>query len=191
VLKEKEIKQMGEYRTQRLVLAAWDRLERELGPAVVRNYREEMEGEGRSQKSEVRSQRSEQSVARPTTVPVAKAAPVARSEQPAGQTSVKRVADAPIPVMAAPQGSYSEKLSRIMALKRQATPEAIGEMVAALGDADERIRWLAGSALASLKDERVAAAVRVFAERTESVEGREAAQKLLVQLTHSPVETQT
>ena len=32
----------GEYRTRRLVLDAWDRLEAELGPAVLRNYREEL-----------------------------------------------------------------------------------------------------------------------------------------------------
>jgi hypothetical protein len=182
VLKEKEIKQLGEYRTQRLVLAAWDRLERELGPVVVRNYREEMPAEGRSQKAEVRSQRSEQDATRPKAIPVAKAAPVARPEQPVAQTSSQRGSSTPIPVMAAPQGSYSDKLARIMALKRQATPEAIGEMVAALGDADERIRWLAGSALASLKDARVVEAVRVFGEGTESVEGREAAGKLLMQL---------
>ncbi len=42
VLKEKEERQFGEYRTQRLVLAAWDQLEAELGPVVVRNYREEL-----------------------------------------------------------------------------------------------------------------------------------------------------
>ena len=42
VLKEKEEKHFGEYRTRRLVLAAWDRLEAELGPAVLRNYREEL-----------------------------------------------------------------------------------------------------------------------------------------------------
>ena len=42
VLKEKEERAFGEYRTRRLVLEAWDRLEAELGPVVVRNYREEM-----------------------------------------------------------------------------------------------------------------------------------------------------
>ncbi len=74
-------------------------------------------------------------------------------------------------------------------LKSHAAPEAIGEMVAALGDADERIRWLAGSALASLKDARVVEAVRAFSERTKSAEGRLAAHKLLAQLTSPPAET--
>ena len=44
VLKEKEERAFGEYRTRRLVLEVWDRLEEELGPVVVRNYREEMIG---------------------------------------------------------------------------------------------------------------------------------------------------
>ena len=56
VLKEKEERAFGEYRTRRLVLEAWDRLEEELGPVVVRNYREEMAG---GQESGVRGQGSE------------------------------------------------------------------------------------------------------------------------------------
>ena len=44
VLKEKEERALGEYPTRRLVLEAWDRLEAGLGPVVVRNYREEMNG---------------------------------------------------------------------------------------------------------------------------------------------------
>ena len=42
VLKEKEERQHGEYRTRRLVLAAFDRLEAALGPAPVRDYRAEL-----------------------------------------------------------------------------------------------------------------------------------------------------
>ena len=61
VLKEKEERAFGEYRTRRLVLEAWDRLEEELGPVVVRNYREEMSGGqetgDRSQETGVRGQR--------------------------------------------------------------------------------------------------------------------------------------
>lgn len=81
--------------------------------------------------------------------------------------------------MPPPQGSYAEKFSRIMTLKRQATPEAIGEIVAALGDEDENVRWLASSTLASMKDERVVDAVRAFAERTKSPAALETALKLL------------
>ena len=49
--------------------------------------------------------------------------------------------------MPPPQGSYTDKFSRIMALKREGTPDAIGEIVAALDDQDERIRRLAKKAL--------------------------------------------
>lgn len=87
-----------------------------------------------------------------------------------------------IPQMPPPQGAYAEKFSRIMALKRQATPEAIGELVAALGDEDEKVRWLASSTLGGLKDERVVVAVRSFAQRTESAEGRDVAERLLTTL---------
>jgi hypothetical protein len=45
-LKEKEKRQYGEYRTRRLVLEAWDWLEAELGPVVVRRWRGEV-GSGR------------------------------------------------------------------------------------------------------------------------------------------------
>ena len=64
-------------------------------------------------------------------------------------------------------------------LKREGSPEAIGEIVAALAGEDERIRWLASSTIVSLRDERVVAAVRAFMERTESAAGREVAGRLV------------
>jgi hypothetical protein len=42
VLKENETRKYGEYRTRRLVLDAWARLEEELGPVKVVNYREQI-----------------------------------------------------------------------------------------------------------------------------------------------------
>lgn len=84
-----------------------------------------------------------------------------------------------IPVMPPPRGSYVEWFSRLLALKRQPTPEAIGEIIAGLGDEDERIRWLAGSVLLALKAESVVTAVRAFAQRSESAEGRTSAQEWL------------
>ena len=53
MLKDKEERAFGEYRTCWLVLEAWDRLEEQLGPVVVRNYREEMTAR---QEAGVRSQ---------------------------------------------------------------------------------------------------------------------------------------
>jgi len=51
VLKNKEEKQLGEYRTRRLVLEAWAKLEAELGPAQPVNYREMLERERQEQQS--------------------------------------------------------------------------------------------------------------------------------------------
>lgn len=81
--------------------------------------------------------------------------------------------------MLAPQGSYAEKLSRLMALKHEPSPWAIAEMVAALEDEDERIRWIAGSALLSRKDERVSTMLTTFIKQTQSSEARTSAQDWL------------
>ena len=224
VLKEKEERAFGEYRTRRLVLEAWDRLEEELGPVVVRNYREEMTGGqetgDRRQESGVRGQRvaeigpkyqatvqpvapaRPQFGAIPAPAPAAKPAPVAEPEPDAGQRDLfgEPVAPAPQPakakpappkpepvaqpvlIFAPPQGSYTERLSRVMALRAKGTPEAISEVVAALGDEDERIRWLAGSVLQSIGGETVIATLRAFIEQAETEVAREEAEKVLGKL---------
>ena len=225
VLKEKEERAFGEYRTRRLVLEAWDRLEEELGPVVVRNYREEMTGGqetgDRSQETGVRGQRvaeigpkyqatvqpvapaRPQFGAIPAPAPAVKPAPVAEPEPDAGQRDLfgEPVAPAPQPakakpappkpepvaqpvlIFAPPQGSYTERLSRVMALRAKGTPEAISEVVAALGDEDERIRWLAGSVLQSIGGETVIATLRAFVRQAETDVAREEAEKVLGKLT--------
>ena len=65
-----------------------------------------------------------------------------------------------------------------MALRAKGTPEAIGEVVAALGDEDERIRWLAGSVLQGMGGETVIATLRAFIDQAPSAIGREEAGKL-------------
>jgi HEAT repeat protein len=70
-----------------------------------------------------------------------------------------------------------------MALRAKGTPEAISEVVAALGDEDERIRWLAGSVLQSIGGETVIATLKAFVEKTESEVGREEAERVLGKLT--------
>lgn len=77
--------------------------------------------------------------------------------------------------MVAPQGSYTEKLSRLLALKHEPSPFAIAEMVATLEDEDERIRWIAGSALLSRKDERVSTMLTTFIKQTQSSAARASA----------------
>ena len=226
VLKDKEERALGEYRTRRLVLEAWDRLEEELGPVVVRNYREEMNGgqetRGRSQETGVRGQRVAElgpkyqatvqpiAPARPTirripaSAPDAKPAPVAEPESDAGQRDLfGKAVVAPQPVkakpappkpepvaqpvliFAPPQGAYTERLSRVMALRAKGTPEAIGEMVAALGDDDERIRWLAASVLQSIGGGTVIATLRAFIVQVSSDVAHEEAVRLLDKMNDS------
>ena len=95
VLKEKEERAFGEYRTRRLVLEAWDRLEEELGPVVVRNYREEMNG---GQETGDRGQetgagvRKGPSIRRPFNLPRLHAASSARSGACTGRQTCSRSA---------------------------------------------------------------------------------------------------
>ncbi|MGQ9455073.1 MAG: Eco57I restriction-modification methylase domain-containing protein [Armatimonadota bacterium] len=65
VLKEKEEEQFGEYRTRELVLDAWNRLESELGPPRIVNYRELL-----------RAEDAEESHTRPGTAPPKSREPV-------------------------------------------------------------------------------------------------------------------
>ena len=90
-----------------------------------------------------------------------------------------------IAVMPSPKGSYADKFRRLMALKRQPSPEAIGEIVAALSDEDENIRWLAGSTLLVLDAAPAMGALRTFATRTHSDVGREAAREWLNRIERS------
>jgi len=69
-----------------------------------------------------------------------------------------------------------------MALRGKGTVEAVGELVAALGDEDDRIRWLAASVLQSIGGEMVIATLRVFAEQAPSEVAREEAERLLRKL---------
>jgi hypothetical protein len=213
VLKEKEERAFGEYRTRRLVLDAWDRLEAELGPVVVRNYREEMAATpGRVAETGP----TYQATVRPATpapprfgaiqalAPAAKPAPAPRAEPEtdAGQPDLfgapvassraepARAAPKPepaapplvVPVMPAPQGAYPARLAQVMALRKQSTPEAIGTLVAALGDPDANIRWLAALTLKGIGGRALEDALRALIADPPSEIAREEAIKLLGQL---------
>jgi HEAT repeat protein len=81
-----------------------------------------------------------------------------------------------------PHGNRSQRLSRLLALGRQRTPEAVGELVAALGDEDEQLRWLAALALQGIGGDAVVATLKVFIEQAPSALAREEAEKLLGKL---------
>jgi hypothetical protein len=110
--------------------------------------------------------------------PPAGPASKARPPQPAAAPLV-------IPVVPAPQGSYPQRLSEVMALRKERTPQAIGALIAALADSEANIRWLASSTLAAIGGEAVIAALRVFLEQAPSEDTREEAVKLLAKLEQS------
>jgi hypothetical protein len=242
VLKEKEEKAFGEYRTRRLVLEAWDRLAAELGPVVVRNYREEAEdlegfGNLRGLGQVAETGATYQATVQPAApapprfgivqVPAAaaKSAPAAEPDlfsesnsgrmggPPQGRPAPTRAAstqvdarpqarqprfqspDTPqpkpaapplvVPVMPAPQGAYPTRLAQVMALRKQTTPEAIGALIAALGDPDANIRWLAALTLQGIGSGTVIATLRAFIEQAPSALAREEAEKVLDRM-HDP-----
>ncbi|MFQ5401030.1 MAG: HEAT repeat domain-containing protein [Anaerolineae bacterium] len=78
-----------------------------------------------------------------------------------------------------PQGSFSEKRARLETLTKQATPAAIQELVAALTDSSETIRWQAGAALRRIGGPEVAGALRAFIAQTEHAQARAEAEKIL------------
>jgi HEAT repeat protein len=102
---------------------------------------------------------------------------------PAGEAGgVEPPAGAPARLMPPPTGTPTERLLRIMALRRETAPEAIGEMVAALGDDDEKVRFLAAFALQGIGGDTVVATLKAFIEQAPSGVGREEAEKVLQRL---------
>ena len=65
---------------------------------------------------------------------------------------------------------------------------AISQLVAALGDSDDNIRWLAGSALGILGGSNVVRTLAAFLDQAESPEARQAAIKALQRIADNPQE---
>jgi HEAT repeat protein len=75
-----------------------------------------------------------------------------------------------------------------MLMGRQRTPEAIGGLVAALGDEDEQLRWLAALSLQGIGGGTVIATLKAFIEQAaEKVLGKllDFEQRRLARLTPS------
>ncbi len=70
----------------------------------------------------------------------------------------------------------------MLALGQQRTPGAIGEQVAAQGDEDGNIRWLAASVLQGIGGGTVIVTLRAFVDQAPSAVAREEAEKLLGKL---------
>jgi hypothetical protein len=212
VLKEKEERQLGEYRTRRLVLAAFDRLEAALGPAPVRDYRAELAAAAPRQAKAAETvaivdapdrpqfgaapaaKENTASAAPPANQPDLFGAPAAppaplplsRGTVPPANGEPPAAQPALIPQLS--QGTRMQRISRIMALGKARTPEAIGELVAALADDDEQLRWLASVALQTVSGGVVVATLRAYVEGEAPEIGRDEARKLLEQMAIPPAE---
>jgi len=89
----------------------------------------------------------------------------------------------PVLIPSPPQGNRGQRLSRLLTLGRQRTPEAIGGPVAALGDEDEQLRWLASLSLQGIGGGTVIATLKAFIDQAPSAAAREEAEKVLGKLT--------
>jgi HEAT repeat protein len=74
-------------------------------------------------------------------------------------------------------------MARVRALRNLRTPEAIGELVAALGDEDEGVRYFASSTLQWIGGDLAVATVRRMAAVAANLAAREEAERLLAALT--------
>ncbi len=89
----------------------------------------------------------------------------------------------PVLIPTPPQGNRSQRLSRLLTLGRQRTPEAIGGLVAALGDEDEQLRWLAALSLQGIGGGTVISTLKAFIDQAPSAVAREEAERVLGKLT--------
>lgn len=80
------------------------------------------------------------------------------------------------------QGPRVERLNRLLAIGKEGTPAAIGELVASLGDGDEQLRWLASMAVQSIGGPAVVAAVESYLAQGAAGVGREEAERLLARV---------
>ena len=127
--------------------------------------------------------------AAPASAPAAPPAPLPVRGRGAVQPAKGEPAAAqPALIPSPPQGTRMQRISRIMALGKARTPEAIGELVAALADEDEQLRWLASMALQSIGGGVVVATLRAYVEGNAPETGRDEARKLLEQMASPPAE---
>lgn len=163
VLKEKEIKAHGEFRTQRLVLAAWDAQQTAIDsgeleftlPAPTHNTETQLNSE---QSQSGRKEAEKTIIPHSQPVTVREPAPTLELKSPPVRPTPKLPAAKPsldeqpalVTDFTPPSGSYSQRLKRIMALAQPKNQVELTELIAALGDENDNIRWLAGSALTKL-----------------------------------------
>jgi HEAT repeat protein len=108
--------------------------------------------------------------------------PESEAEAPPEGSAAEPSRQLPVRLMPAPAGTPAERLLRVMALRKQDSPEAIGEMVAALGDEDGSVRYLAALSLQGIAGKTVIATLMAFMDQAPSGFARDEAEKVLVKL---------
>jgi len=92
-----------------------------------------------------------------------------------------------------PQGSRNQRLKQVMALgdrvkTNRQDANAIAQLVAALGDSDDSIRWLAGSALGLLGGATVVHTLSAFLKQAETPKARQETLNTLQRIVDNPKE---
>ena len=77
-----------------------------------------------------------------------------------------------------------QRISRLLALSKERSALAIGELVAALADEDEQVRWLASMALSSSGGPVVVATLEAYLAQGASGVALEEAEKVLARVRH-------
>lgn len=172
VLKEKEIKEYGEYRTQRLVLAAWDEQQRAIDRGEMQVGVPDA-AEDAMVAATIAEHLSEHTTAPAETVHLKK----------------KQLA---IPAVILPDVSailaepYARRLSHVNELGRQITMASTVQLVALLDDDNDTTRWLIGVILANRGGLNTIAALTAYlAERSDGPK-RDEALKILEQIAENP-----
>ena len=169
VLKEKEIKQFGEYRTQRLVLAAWDRQEKQIAG-----------GELVFEPSPPRDQPPP--AAPPRSSAAAKPLDTGRQRPP----QQLPLADLTI----ATHGAFNAQLERISELTKAPAKASPVELVAFLQNKQNAIRWLAASALQARGGLDSVAALAAFLREQPEHPSRADALRVLQYIANNPQESE-
>lgn len=188
VLKEKEIKQHGEYRTQRLVLAAWDRQEQQIarGELDFSNQRSVVSGQQSATAAPVTVTTPRKPTAKPQAAQ-AKPQPPMLGAKPAPKRQPRQAPLADLTI--ATSGSFGEQLKRMGELAKRPDKASPVELVAFLQNKQNAIRWMATTALQTRGGEDTVAALAAFLRDHPDHPSRKDAVNVLQHIANNPHET--
>ncbi|MBE2202521.1 MAG: N-6 DNA methylase [Anaerolinea sp.] len=157
-----------------------------LGPELPQEewWQETEKVEGRRQKVEGRRQKAE-SESPPATVrepaPTLQLKPSPTKEPKTRPKAKPALSAQPAPVteFTPPAGGYAQRLKRVMALGQPQNQMELTELIAALGDENSNIRWLAGSSLVKMGGTAVVKLLAAYLGTQPGAVGRDEALKVL------------